>query len=110
MSAINLQHGLLSHRGELVKPLEADNGRVELRAVTGPDYGRIWDHELVAAAMKIAGNGTGDTRWKVPGVLDWSTHNPFVDVTKDTTTLYASDRDVFLFLVGTATYYPRTAG
>jgi len=26
-------------------------------------------------------------------------HNPFVDVTKDTTTLYASDRDVFLFLV-----------
>lgn len=24
---------------------------------------------------------------------------PFVDVTKDTTTLYASDRDVFLFLV-----------
>jgi hypothetical protein len=27
------------------------------------------------------------------------THNPFVDVTKDTTTLYASDRDVFLFLV-----------
>ena len=25
--------------------------------------------------------------------------NPFVEVTKDTTTLYASDRDVFLFLV-----------
>jgi hypothetical protein len=101
LSGINLQHGLLSHRAELVKTLEADNGRVELRAVTGPDYGRIWDHELVAAVMKIAGNGTGDTRWKVPGVLDWATmtHNPFVDVTKDTTTLYASDRDVFLFLV-----------
>ncbi len=99
--AINLQHGLLSHRAELVKTLEADSGRIELRAVTGPDYGRIWDHELVAAVMQIAGNGTGDTRWKVPGVLDWSsmTHNPFVDVTKDTTTLYASDRDVFPFLV-----------
>lgn len=27
------------------------------------------------------------------------THNPFVEVTKDTTTLYASDRDIFLFLV-----------
>jgi hypothetical protein len=101
LAGINLQHGLLSHRAELVKTLEADDGRVELRAVTGPDYGRIWDHELVAAVMKIAGNGTGDTRWKVPGVLDWATmtHNPFVDVTKDTTTLYASDRDVFLFLV-----------
>jgi hypothetical protein len=101
LSGINLQHGLLSHRAELVKTLEADDGRVELRAVTGPDYGRIWDHELVAAVMKIAGNGTGDTRWKVPGVLDWNTmtHNPFVDITKDTTTLYANDRDVFLFLV-----------
>ena len=101
LCGINLQHGLLSHRAELVKTLEADTGRVELLAVTGPDNGRIWDHELVAAVMKIAGNGIGDTRWKVPGVLDWSTmtHNPFVDVTKDTTTLYASDRDVFLFLV-----------
>jgi len=101
LAAINLQHGLLSHRGELVKTLEAEDGRVELRAVTGPDYGRIWDHELVGAVMKIAGDGTGDTRWKVPGILDWATmrHNPFVDVTKDTTTLYASDRDVFLFLV-----------
>jgi hypothetical protein len=101
LAGINLQHGLLSHRAELMKTLEADDGRIELRAVTGPDYGRIWDHELVAAVMKIAGNGTGDTRWKVPGVLDWATmtHNPFVDITKDTTTLYASDRDVFLFLV-----------
>ncbi|WP_331375359.1 DUF932 domain-containing protein [Sinorhizobium chiapasense] len=101
LAAINLQHGLLNHRAELVKTLEMDNGRVELRAVTGPEYGRIWDHELVSAVMNIAGNGTGDTMWKVPGVLDWATmtHNPFVDITKDTTTLYASDRDVFLFLV-----------
>ena len=101
LAGINLQHGLLSHRAELVKTLEADDGRVELRAVTGPDYGRIWDHELVEAVMRIAGDGMGDTRWKVPGLLDWSTmtHNPFVEVTKDTTTLYASDRDVFLFLV-----------
>jgi hypothetical protein len=101
LAGINLQHGLLSNRAELVKTLESDDGRIELRAVTGPDYGRIWDHELVTAVMKIAGNGTGDTRWKVPGVLDWNTmtHNPFVDIAKDTTTLYASDRDVFLFLV-----------
>ncbi len=101
LAGINLQHGLASNRAELIKTLEADDGRVELRAVTGPDYGRIWDHELVGAVMRIAGDGVGDTRWKVPGTLDWSTmvHNPFVEVTKDTTTLYASDRDVFLFLV-----------
>ncbi|WP_064709457.1 hypothetical protein [Rhizobium bangladeshense] len=101
LAAINLQHGLLNHRAELVKTLEMDDSHVELRAVTGPEYGRIWDHELVSAVMKIAGNGTGDTIWKVPGLLDWAsmTHNPLVDISKDTTTLYASDRDVFLFLV-----------
>jgi hypothetical protein len=101
LAGINLQYGLTSHRAEQVKTLEIEDGRIELRAVTGPDYGRIYDHELVAAVQRIAGNGTGDTRWKVPGVLDWSTgvYNPRVDVTRDTTTLYASDRDVFLFLV-----------
>ncbi|MER9955205.1 DUF932 domain-containing protein [Mesorhizobium australicum] len=101
LAGINLQYGFTAHRAEQVKTLEVENGRVELRAVTGPDYGRIYDHELVAAVQKIAGNGTGDTRWKIPGVLDWSTgiYNPRVDITSDTTTLYASDRDVFLFLV-----------
>ena len=101
LAGINLQYGLTSHRAEQVKMLETNDGRAELRAVTGPDYGRIYDHELVSAVQSIAGDGVGDTRWKVPGVLDWSTgvYNPNVDVTKDTTTLYASDRDVFLFLV-----------
>ncbi len=101
LAGINLQYGLNAHRAEQVKTLEIDDGRVELRAVTGPDYGRIYDHELVEAVQRIAGDGVGDTRWKVPGVLDWSTgvYNPRVDVTRDTTTLYASDRDVFLFLV-----------
>ncbi|MCQ8279954.1 DUF932 domain-containing protein, partial [Acetobacteraceae bacterium KSS8] len=100
LAGINLQYGLTSHRAEQVKTLEIEDGRVELRAVTGPDYGRIFDHELVSAVQRIAGNGTGDTRWKVPGVLDWSTgiYNPRVDITQDTTTLYASDRDIFLFL------------
>jgi hypothetical protein len=101
LAGINLQYGLTSHRAEQIKTLETEEGRLELRAVTGPDYGRIFDHELVDAVQRIAGNGTGDTRWKVPGVLDWSTgiYNPRVDITKDTTTLYASDRDIFLFLV-----------
>ncbi|WP_299505721.1 DUF932 domain-containing protein [uncultured Roseobacter sp.] len=101
LAGINLQYSLTNHRAEQVKTMEVANGRTELRAVTGPDYGRIYDHELVSAVQRIAGDGVGDTRWKVPGVLDWSTgiYKPMVDVTKDTTTLYASDRDVFLFLV-----------
>jgi hypothetical protein len=101
LAAINLQHGLVSRSAERIKTLETHDGRIELRAATGPDYGRIYDHELVSAVQRVAGNGTGDTRWKVPGVLDWSTgiYNPQVDVSRETTTLYASDRDVFLFLV-----------
>lgn len=101
LAGINLQYGLSSNRVEQIKTLETEDRRTELRAVTGPEYGRIHDHELVEAVQRIAGNGTGDTRWKVPGVLDWSTgvYNPDVEITRDTTTLYASDRDVFLFLV-----------
>jgi hypothetical protein len=101
LAGINLQHGLLSHRGEQIKLLQSENGRTELRAATGPDYGRIWDHELVSAVMNFAGDGTGDTRWKVPGTIDWGSmrYNPNIDITRETTTLYASDRDVFLFLV-----------
>lgn len=101
LAGINLQYGLQNHRGEHVKLLQSDLERTELRSVTSESYGRIWDHQLIEAIMRFAGNGTGDTRWKAPGVLDWRTmhYNPYVDVSKDTTTFYASDRDVFVFLV-----------
>jgi hypothetical protein len=94
-----LSYGLRYNReGEQVK-LYADGG--SLLAATGPDYGRIFDKEVVAAVQQVAGNGVGDTRWKVPGVLDWRTmeYDPLAPVTADTTSLYASDRDVFIFLV-----------
>ena len=73
LAGINLQYGLTSHRAEQIKTLETDNGRLELRILTGPDHGGIYDHELTEAVQRIAGNGTGDTRRKVPGVLDGST-------------------------------------
>lgn len=98
IAAINLQYGLQNLRSENTKLYYGDQ---ELYAATGAEYGRVHDIELVNAVQKIAGSGLGETRWKIPGVIDWSTrtHNPFVDPTKDTTTLYASDRDVFMFLV-----------
>ncbi|TGV81052.1 DUF932 domain-containing protein, partial [Mesorhizobium sp. M00.F.Ca.ET.158.01.1.1] len=43
LAGINLQYGLASHRAEQVKTLETEDGRIELRALTGPDYGRIFD-------------------------------------------------------------------
>lgn len=70
----------------------------QMLAVTGPDYGRIYDWEVVEAIMEIAGP---DSVWKIPGVMNWQTsmYNPDAPVTLDSTTLYASDRDIFIFLV-----------
>ena len=53
---------------------------MELCAVTGPDYGRIYDHELVCAVMRLAGNGTGDAlagRCRAPSIGRHTAHNPF---------------------------------
>jgi hypothetical protein len=72
-------------------------GRTELRAITSPTYGRVWDADVVEAVKAITEDGT----WKVPGVIDWTTgtYDPNPDyLSKQSTTLYASDRDVFLFL------------
>ena len=94
-----LTYGLRwSREAEDLKLYSSD---ADLLAATGPDYGRIFDAEVVDAVMQVAGNGTGDERWKIPGVLDWRTrlYDPNHPVTPDTTTLFASDRDVFIFLV-----------
>lgn len=40
IAGINLQYGLAHHRAEMVKTYTTETGRTELRAVTGPDYGR----------------------------------------------------------------------
>lgn len=62
------------------------------RAVTGPNYGRIWNSDIVGGLVRQFGDGqSGD--WRVPGVFGQR-----VDVTKENTTLYASDRDMWVFL------------
>jgi len=106
LAAVNLNYGLAVADQKEVSAYvrEPETGGTLLRGMTSPKYGRIHDREVVDAVMKVAGNGTGDTRWKVPGCIDWSSefgvaYNPEVDITKDNTTLYASDRDVFMFLV-----------
>ena len=101
LAANNLRYGLINSRVDEIKTLETLNDSIELRAATSLGYSRIYDYELVEEVQRFAGNGAGDTHWKVPGVMDWSTrtYNPDVEITRETTTLYASDRDVFLFLV-----------
>lgn len=107
LAALNLNYGLHAAQQKAQQLYmmggEAD-AAVALRGITSPRYGRILDRDVVDAVMQVAGNGTGDTRWKVPGCIDWTNahgvhYNPNVEITKQNTTLYASDRDVFLFLV-----------
>lgn len=104
LAAVNLNYGLKTADPKEVSAYIRQNGSTTLRGITSTRYGRILDRDVVEAVRKIAGNGTGDTRWKVPGCIDWSSefgvaYNPNVNITKQNTTLYASDRDVFLFLV-----------
>jgi hypothetical protein len=69
-----------------------DNAPATLRAVTGPQYGRIWNETIARALVDRFGDGiTGSFR--VPGEFGKA-----VDVTKENTSLYASDRDMFVFL------------
>lgn len=110
LAAINLNYGLKAAAQKdqslyIRNPGSGDDlGAQVLRGITSPRYGRIFDRDVVDAVINVAGDGTGDTRWKVPGTIDWGnahgvSYNPNVIITKENTTLYASDRDVFIFLV-----------
>lgn len=90
LAAINLQWGLEKDAlREDALVLGQSNGGNYLRAMTSTSYGRIWDHQVVEAVQKANEDG----RWQVPAA-SYTTTNP-----KRATTLYASDRDVFIFLV-----------
>lgn len=94
LAAIPLQWSMEMHEsageeGNDAKILVRRNGDTRVTAVTSPTYGRIWDSEVVQAIR----NGVDLTRWKVPAA-SYSATDP-----KRATTLYASDRDVFVFLV-----------
>lgn len=72
--------------------LHRDGEANTLRAATGPNYGRIWNADIVRGLVDRFGDGlTGDFR--VPGEF-----RQRVEVTKANTTLYAGDRDMFVFL------------
>ena len=90
LAAINLQWSLEHHPvRDNVLVLGQSNGAHTLRALTSASYGRIWDEQVVSAVERVNADG----RWEVPAAT-YSVQNP-----KRATTLYASDRDVFVFLV-----------
>jgi hypothetical protein len=90
LAAINLQWGLEHNAPREDALLFAHtNGAHSLRAMTSTSYGRIWDEQVVQAVERVNQDG----RWKVPAA-SYATDNP-----KRASTLYASDRDVYIFLV-----------
>jgi len=94
MAADCINYGLhVSRDGQDIGVLLYKNGGpAELRAVTGPNYGRIWNSTITRALCDRFGDGlTGDFR--IPGEFGKA-----VPITRDNTTLYASDRDMFVFL------------
>ena len=73
--------------------LRANGGPAELAAVTGPQYGRVWNADVARTLRERFGDGvTGD--FTVPGEFGVALDK----VTKANTTLFASDRDMFVFL------------
>ncbi len=68
------------------------NGDRMLRAATGPRYGRIWNADILSTLVDRIGDGV-TSNWRVPGEFGKS-----VPVTKANTTLFAGDRDLFIFL------------
>lgn len=88
-----INYGLQYKRNvEDVGLLLQKNGDNILRAATGPRYGRIWNADIVTGLINRFGDGiTGDFR--VPGEFGRD-----VVVDRNNTTLFAGDRDMFVFL------------
>lgn len=95
LAAANLQWGLAGvsrKRDDVAFYVDTDPLKdiPELRAVTSPRYGRIYDLEIVKAVKQL--NAAQGERWVVPAA-SYADADP-----KRATTLYAGDRDCFIFL------------
>lgn len=94
LAADALNYGLQYARDvEDVGLLLSMNDGGQLRAATGPRYGRIWNSDIVDALVRSFGDGVSGDTFRVPGEFGKA-----VEVTKENTTLYAGDRDMFVFL------------
>lgn len=69
----------------LMKDEKLTGGKLKLRAINGEGYGRIWNYEVAEKIAPALQNG-----WSTPKAMD-EEERP--------SALYASDRDVFIFLV-----------
>ena len=88
----NLNYALPKAR-ESAKILLTTNGNTEVRAFTSASYGRIWDIDVVRAVKNLCEQNSS---WHNPPAY----RRTGTDGTKmENAGLYASDRDVFMFLI-----------
>lgn len=94
LAAQCLNHGLAHAKDEKANVLvEVEDGNRTIRSLNGKDYGRVWNADIVGALVRRFGDGvTGEFR--VPGEFGRKLDR----VTKANTTLFAGDRDMFVFL------------
>jgi len=92
LAAACLNVGIMTRGVEELGIMRYENGKTELECVTGPNYGRVWQNDVLDTLIPRFGDGVTGT-WKVPGEFGRD-----VRVTKANTTLYAGDRDMFIFL------------
>lgn len=92
LAYVNLRWGLESQDPNFVKGLIVQDGTdTEIRALTSDTYGRIYDADVSQKVMEL--NDLNHGIWTVPEAT-YSKTDPL-----RATTLYASDRDIFIFLV-----------
>lgn len=72
--------------------IRRDEDNAQLRAATGPRYGRIYNDDVASMLVDRFGDGVSGN-WRVPGVF-----GERVAVTPETTTFFGGDRDMFVFL------------
>lgn len=97
LAASCINHGIQANQSQeigmlLTKQVAGDATSLTTRAMTSAGYGRVYNADITRQLVERFGNGLeGD--WKVPGEFGKA-----VPVTKETTTFYGSDRDMYVFL------------
>ena len=101
VAAACINWGLARRNVEDVKLLtHGANERQVMTAATGPNYGRVHDADLIAWLCNTFGDGrTGD--FVMPGEFGDSFESIPVERQREQSTIYGSDRNVFVFLADT---------
>lgn len=96
----NLNHGLQNAPRDSVKFMTVQSetdGPNTLQAVTSPTYGRIWDADCVDAVSRLVERSGG--KFYNPKAYGVSAAGGIVSTVQKPSGLYASDRDVFMFMI-----------